>query len=256
MTITLPKIDTPIHTLILPSNGKEIKYRPFLVKEEKMLLTALEHGGVNTQTPDTKFITNMLKQVLMNCTFDKVNIDSLTSFDLEYLFINLIEKSKGHISPIEFRCEEIVDDENGEAHLCGHITKVNYDLRMIELKKHEGHSTKIMLTDTIGVIMKYPDFEMFSKINFDKDGSSTDMVNDTIVDCIETIFSGEEVISAKDVSRKELVEWTETLSHSHLEAITNFFQTMPQLVGRVKFKCPACNKQHDITIKGLQDFLM
>lgn len=256
MTVMLPKIDTPVYTLVLPSNNKEIKYRPFLVKEEKMLLTAIEHGGANTPNPDTKFITNILKQVLSNCTFDKVDIDSLTSFDLEYLFINLIEKSKGHISPIEFRCEEIITDEDGEESTCGHITKINYDLRMIELKKDERHTKKIMITDKIGIIMRYPNFEMFSKMNFEGTNNNVELVNNTILDCIESIFEGENVISSKDVTREQLADWMETLSHANTQAITEFFETMPQLVGRVQFKCPACGKQHDITVKGLQDFLM
>lgn len=257
MSVMLPKIDAPIHTLTLPSNNKEIKFRPFLVKEEKMLLTALEHGKANTENPDTNLITDTLKQVLTNCTFDKVSIDSLTSFDLEYLFIKLIEKSKGYISPIEFRCEEIVEDDEGNLKSCGHVTKINYDLRMIKIKHHEGHTTKIMVTDTIGIIMKYPDFNMFSKSNFEGSSiSNIDAINETIIDCIESVFTGDEVISARDVTREQLVEWIDSLGSTQMEKITKFFTTMPELVGNVKFKCPSCGKDHDIEIKGLYDFLM
>lgn len=261
MTISLPKIDAPIYTLTLPSTEKEIKYRPFLVKEEKVLLAAMEHGDSDSDTPNTQLIVDSLKSVLENCTFNKLNIDDLTEFDLEYLLINLIEKSKGPITPLTFRCNNVVkkvDDEGYEYDdYCGNITKINFDLRNIEIKKPDNHTKKIMINDSIGLIMKYPNFDNFTKVNFqDISKKNVEVINDLIISCIDSIFTTEDMISAKDIERAQLEEWIDSLTSSNMEAIGNFFETMPKVVGNVKYKCSKCGKDHDVEITGIHSFLI
>ena len=250
----LPTIEAPTYSLILPSTKKEIKYRPFLVKEEKLLLTALEQDGQGKQTSD--LVVSTLKQIINNCTFNKVDIDSLTTFDLEYLFVMLRAKSKGESVKIGFRCTEILKDDQGNERECGHVTNVDYDLTKIEVFETEGHTKKIMLTDTIGMTMRYPDFETFSKVNFTEvEGQAASIVNDVILKCIDNVFNGETVTSTKDVSKEELERFLEQLSSPQMEKIQQFFASMPRVQAKLSYTCKCGKKQEDITITGLQDFL-
>lgn len=248
----LPKIDTPIYTLTVPSTKKEIQYRPFLVKEEKILIMALEQ---NADEKDSKTIVDTLKKIIENCTFNKINVDNLTSFDLEYIFIMLRSVSKGGDVRIGFEChEELVDGS-----ICNNVTQVNFNLNDIQVKEHSGHNKKIQLTDNVGITMKYPDFDTFSKLNFTRDETDTTstLVNDIILKCIDSVFTSDgKVTSTKDVDKKELEEFFEQMSTSHMEKIKQFFETMPTVEAVVSYTCSKCGKEHkDLKVTGLQNFL-
>lgn len=244
---SLPKIETPTYVLTIPSTKQDIKYRPFLVKEEKIMLMALEHS----EKGDVVAIADSLKQVIQACTFNAIDPNKLTSFDLEWIFLKLREKSKGNIAPIVFVCEEVLED--GEE--CGHQMTVNYDLGQVKVEENPEHTKKIMLTDTIGLMMRYPNFETFTKVNFsDFSGNATKTVNNVILDSIEMIFEGENVTMIKDVERKELEEWFENLSSPQMSKIEHFFSTMPQVVANVNYTC-VCGKKQEIKVTGLENFL-
>lgn len=240
----LPKVATPTYELNLISNGKTIKYRPFLVKEEKVLIIALE-------SQDQKEITNAVKQVLQNCVLTRgVKIDSLPSFDLENLFLNIRSKSVGETVEVMVTC---LDDQE---------TRVPHTVKISEVRVEvpEDHSDTIQIDDNISVKMKYPSLQEFIDNNFDLTGAgSEDTVKKTfeiIASCIESVYTEEESWAASDCTKKELIEWVETLDSSQFKKIENFFNTLPKLVYRNKVKNPKTGVENDVVIEGLSNFFM
>ena len=235
--MALPILDLPTYELEIPSTGKTIKYRPFLVKEEKVLLLALEAN-------DDKAIQEAVKNLLKGCIISRVKLESLATFDLEYIFLKIRAASVGEIVEMEVTC---LDD--GE-------TKVKYNLNLNEVQVifPEGHSNKIMLTDSTGVILKYPGFERFVQNSVTGAELTTEDIFDIIAESIDQIFQGEEVFDESTTSRKEFREFVETMTSQQFEKIQEFFETAPKLSHKFKVRNPNTGIESSYTIEGLQNF--
>ena len=236
----LPKISTPTYELALPSTEQSVKYRPFLVKEEKVLLIALE--GENT-----KEITNAIKAVIKSCVLTKgIKVESLPTFDIEYLFLNIRGKSVGETIEVNLICP---DDG---------ITEVKKEIPIddIQIQRTDGHSNQIKLDDNIMMEMKYPSLEQFIKNNFDfsDNANQMDQSFELIGTCIDKIYTEEEVWSTADCTKKELTEFLESMNSSQFKEIENFFETMPKLSHSVKITNPKTKKESDVVLEGLASF--
>jgi len=235
----LPKIATPTYSLVLPSIEKEINFRPFLVKEEKLLVLALE-------TEDTKQITTAIKAVIKNCIQTKgIKVESLPTFDIEYLFLNIRGKSVGESIDVNIICP---DDEKTSV-------KVVIDLDDIQVKKTEGHSNKVKLDDTLMMELKYPSLDEFIKNNFDfKDENAMEQSFNLIASCIDKIYNEEEVWVADDCTKKEIKEFLESMNSSQFKKIEEFFTTMPKLSHTIKVKNPNTKVESEVVLEGLASF--
>jgi hypothetical protein len=236
----LPKIATPTYELELPSTGETIEYRPFLVREEKLLVLAME-------SDDTKSITRAIKEVLKSCIKTKINVAKLPTFDIEYLFLNIRGKSVGEEVDVTVTCP---DDERTTVEL-----KIPID--DIQVEKNKDHYNTIKLDDELSMKMKYPSLDQFIQSNFDIDetkGSQLEQSFDLIASCIDTIYSEEEAWPASESSKKELQEFLEQLSSNQFQEIEQFFETMPKLSYDVNVTNPKTKKKSTVTLEGLSSF--
>lgn len=235
----LPSISTPTYELELPSSGKTIKYRPFLVKEEKILILALE-------SQDTKQITNAIKSVIKNCLLTKgIKVESLPTFDIEYLFLNIRGKSVGEELEVNVVCPD-----DGETNVT-----VTIALDEIEVQRNEEHTNKIKVDNSIMMEMRYPSLEQFIKNNFDfNDQSAMDQSFELIASCIDKIYTEDEVWSTGDVTKKELNDFLEQMNSSQFKQIEKFFETMPKLSHTVKVKNPVTEIESEVVLEGLASF--
>lgn len=243
--MALPKIDVPIFEVKLISSGKTVRFRPFTVKEQKLFLMAAESQDVDTSI-------NTVRQVLQNCVLDDIDIDSLPVFDIENLFLNLRARSIGEIVNVRYRCNNEVDDDSGK-HTCGNI--VEYDLNILDIEPtvDSNHSKKIEFTDKLGMVMKYPTFEMIKNAE-GKEVSNTLM--DMIVDCIDYIYDDEQIFYSKDTSRQELVDFVDSMQSKDLAKLQEFFDTMPRIKKTVDFKCNKCGYHETIDVEGTDSFFV
>ena len=228
-------MDLPTYDLVVPSNKKKIKFRPFLVKEEKILLMALE-------SDDEKNIKNSVLELLRSCISTKIKLESLASFDLEYIFLNIRAVSVGEIVQMNITCQD--DNE----------TQVKYNLNLTDINVifPKGHDNKIMLTDDLGVMMKYPSFDGFIEGQFTQN-NDLDVIK-IVAESIDQIFQGEEVYDESTTSKKEFVQFVESLTSPQLEKIQKFFETAPRLEHTFKVKNPNTGVESDYTLRGLQSF--
>ena len=235
----LPTIVTPSYELELPSTGKKIKYRPFLVKEEKLLVLALE-------TENTKDISTAIKTVLKNCIQTRgVKVENLPTFDIEYLFLNIRGKSVGEDIEVNLIAP---DDEVTEV-------PVTINIDDIKIQKSEEHTNKVKLDDALIMEMKYPSLEQFIKSNFDfTEEVSMDQSFDLIASCIDKIYNEEEVWSAADCTKKEVKEFLEQMNSMQFKEIEKFFDTMPKLTHNVTFKNPKTKVESTVVLEGLSSF--
>ena len=235
----LPKIATPTYELELPSSGETIKYRPFLVKEEKLLVIALE-------SEDNKQITNAIKVVLKNCILTKgIKVETLPTFDIEYLFLNIRGKSVGEEIEVNVTCPD-----DGETQV-----KTTINLDDIEVQKDDNHTNKLKLDDSIMMELKYPSLEQFIKNNFDfDDKSAMDQSFDLIATCIDKIYTEDEVWAAADCTKKEVKEFMESMNSTQFKSIEEFFNTMPKLSHTIKVKNPKTKVESDVVLEGLASF--
>ena len=237
----LPKISTPTYELELPSTGKTIKYRPFLVKEEKILILALE-------SEDTKQITTAIKQVLKDCILTRgIKIEELPTFDIEYIFLNVRGKSIGEAIELIITCS---DDGTTEVPVKIYVDE-------IQVQKDPEHKQEIRLDDSLVLKMKYPSLDQFIKNNFDftnNELSSIDKSFDIIASCIDMVYSAEETWAAADCTKKELNDWIETFNSNQFKEIEKFFNTMPKLAHTFKVKNPNTGIESEVTLEGLTSF--
>ena len=235
----LPKIATPTYELELPSTGQSINYRPFLVKEEKLLVLALE-------TEDTKQITTAIKNVLKNCVLTKgVKVDQLPTFDIEFLFLNIRGKSVGEEIEVNIICP---DDEETQV-------PVTINLDDIGVQKNDTHSNQIKLDKDLMMELKYPSLEQFIKNNFDfDDANAMDQSFDLIATCIDKIYTADEVWAVADCTKKEVKEFLEQMNSSQFKEIEKFFETMPKLSHTVKVTNPKTKVKSDVVLEGLASF--
>ena len=235
----LPKIATPTYELELPSTGQNVQYRPFLVKEEKVLVIALE-------SEDTKQITTAIKAVLKSCIKTKgIKVENLPTFDIEYLFLNIRGKSVGEELDVNVICP---DDGKTEVPI-----KINLD--DIQVSKNEEHTNKIKLDDTLMMELKYPSLDQFIKNNFDfKDETPLDQSFKLIASCIDKIYNEEEVWAADDCTKKEMNDFLESMNSSQFKEIEKFFETMPKLTHTIKVTNPQTEVENDVVLEGLASF--
>ena len=235
----LPKISTPTYELVLPSTGKKVKYRPFLVREEKILILALE-------SENTKQITTAIKSILKECISTRgVKVDDLPTFDIEYLFLNIRGKSVGEALDLMVTCPD-----DGETQV-----PVKIFIDEIQVQKDSKHTQDIKLDDTLTLRMKYPSLNQFIQNNFDfSEDDSVDASFNIISSCIDQVYNEDESWAASDCTKKELKEWVETLNTNQFKEVESFFTTMPKLSHTVKVKNPKTKVENDITLEGLTSF--
>ena len=235
--MALPKLNTPTYELEVPSTDEKIKYRPFLVKEEKILLMAME-------SKDNAQIINAVKDIVQSCTFEKVNVSTMPMFDMEYIFLNIRAKSVGEISKLKVLCP---DDKKTYA-------SVELDLTKVEVQVGDDHTNKIELTDDTGMIMTYPTIDSFLESGIETVNANNML--DIIGNCVLQIYEqkGEKVYQAKDQTKKELTEFIESMNSGQFKKLQSFFDTMPKLTHTIQVKNPKTKKTSDVKLTGLNDF--
>ena len=235
--MALPVINVPTYELTVPSSKDKLTFRPFLVKEEKILLLALEDGSVGA-------LNQSLKQILNNCTFEKVEVSRMATFDLEYIFLRIRAKSVGETSTIN-----VLAEDDGETYVA-----VDVPLEEIEVDFPEDHTNNIMLTDSIGVTFKYPTYETLEKMDKLDEESGIERVFALMAECVDKVYEGETIHERVDFSNKELDDFLNSLSPAQFADVQKFFDTMPKLTYEVKFKNPKTKKNNKVTLEGLQSF--
>ena len=235
--MALPKLTTPTYELEIPSTDEKIKYRPFLVKEEKILMMAMESKA-------TADITQAVKDIVNECTFNKVNISNMPMFDVEYIFLQIRSKSVGEVSKLRLLCP---DDKKTYA-------DVELDLNEVKVQVGDDHTNKIELTKDMGMIMTYPTIDSFKDSGI-RDINAGNML-DVISGCIMQIYEeeGKKVYDPKDQTKKELTEFIEQLSTKQFKDVQKFFETMPKLKHEITIKNPKTKKESKVTLTGLNDF--
>ena len=235
--MALPKLTTPTYELEIPSTDEKISYRPFLVKEEKILLMAMESGK-------NEDIVNAVKQIVSECTFNKLKIGNLPMFDVEYVFLNIRAKSIGEISKLKVLCP---DDKKTYA-------DIEVNLEDVQVQVGDDHTNKIELTNDMGLIMTYPTIDSFSESGMQVVNASN--MTEIISKCILQIYenNGEKVYDAKDQTQKELTEFIEQMNTEQFKKVQKFFDTMPRLKHEIKVKNPKTKKTSNVTLSGLNDF--
>lgn len=241
--MSLPKITTPIYTVTLPSNGKNVRVRPFLVKEEKLLLIA-------AQTKDINEIIETTKQVINNCLVDNdISVDSLPFFDIDYLIIALRAKSIGETIPVKFTCNNVV---NGSK--CGHVFPVDIDISKSTVVKDDTISPEIWLSSDFGVKMKYPKYSVIKTIMANE--TDLDKIIRIICASIDYIFDKDQIYSAKDKTKEEIQEFVESLTKVQLTKLEDFVRNFPEFECRVEHTCEKCKFQHNIRYNNFDSFFL
>ena len=228
--LALPVISTPKYEIKLPSDGSKISFRPFLVKEEKLLMMAME-------SEDQVEIGKTVCGIVDGCIDQDIKASELPIFDLEFLFLNLRGKSVGETVEVKIKCEH-----------CEAENLKRLDITDLEVVRPEGHDPKIPLTDTVGMVMKCPSFIQVSDSESSKDPLSI------IYKCIDYVYDDKTTYSSSDVSEEDLSNFVDSLNHKQLEKVNSFFETMPRIEKNIDFKCSSCEKQNSISLRGIQDF--
>lgn len=237
----LPKIDNPIYDLVLPLSKKKIKFRPFLVKEQKNLFMAMESG-------DRETIEQNIKQVLHNCTLnDDIDIDKLPVLDIEYYFIQLRARSIGEIVENKYRCDNEVEEKK-----CGNIMEVSVNLLDLQVTNLVENKDEIQITNEIFIKLKYPEYSILKKVTDKTD--VTDIAFEMIVDSIEHVYDGEQYYYASEVPKQELMEFIESLNQQQFSKIEDFFTNLPKLEKKIQIKCSRCGFDHSLDVEGLESF--
>lgn len=236
--MALPIANAPKYKLTIPSTGKSVMFRPFLVKEEKALLIAQQ-----SEDPDTMIQT--LKDVISACVTDKIKVDELALFDIEYIFTQLRAKSVGEIIDLILRCDTCTDEKASVLY--------NIDLTKIKVEIPKEHNKTIPLFDDVGVIMKYPSLDILSKME-KLETTDIDTIFDIVCGCIDAVYNSDEMFYAKDQRPDEVRDFVNNLTQEQFIKIQQFFDTMPKLEEKVKYSCPLCGKEHEKYIRGLDSF--
>ena len=241
--MSLPTITVPQYTLTLPSTEKQVKYRPFLVKEEKILLLAME-------TEDEKQIGTAIKTIIENCVYESLNIDTMPMFDIEYIFLQLRGKSKGEVIELKYSCPKCKGD-----------IALSLNIDDIKITRHEEHTNKIELTDNLGVMMKYPNLNLQMKVaDTNKDKNKVEELFNAVIYCIDYIYDEEKTYSTKDHTKKEMHDFVDSLTDTQFQKMTKFFETIPALKHNITLDCKnklknkLCGYKEEVTLEGLQSF--
>lgn len=236
--MALPIISAPTYVVNIPSTKETIKYRPFLVKEEKALLIA-------QQSEDPVTMINTLKGVIKSCTMDCVDVDKLAIFDIEYLFAQIRAKSVGEIVNLIFRCDTCEDEK----------ARVKRDIDLTTLAVHfpEGHEKNVVLYGDVGVMMKYPSIDIVKEFE-NLQESDVETIFKIICKCVDFIYDGEEIYYTKDQKMSDIEQFINNLTQEQFKKLQQFFETMPKLKHHVEYDCPVCGKHHDVSLEGLDGF--
>ena len=234
--MALPKLNVPKYKLKLPSDGRNVNFRPFLVKEEKLLLLA-------TETGEQSDIVDAIKNIILECT-DITNVDKLSTFDIEYLFLQIRTKSVGETVEVNVTCTD-----DGETEV-----PISIPLDEIKVVKTRGHKKDIKLSDEIAITMGYPSLDTFVSANFGEEGNEVDQMFEMAATCVETIADQQQVYECRDVPKAELVEWFNELNTKQFQMIQKFFETMPKLKHTVMVTNPNTGVENEIVLEGLASF--
>lgn len=238
--MALPKIDTPTYELTLPVSKKKIKYRPFLVKEQRNLLMAMESN-------ETEEVHRAIKDVIENCTLTKLKVDELPVIDVEYFFIHLRAKSVGEVVESKYRCNNVVDDKE-----CGNTMDSSLNLLNLKVEMNEDIKPEIQLNEKLTVKFKYPQFGTIKdSLKYEDAGQMTFSM---IAHSIEYIYDGEQFYYAKESTEQELIEFIESMNQEQFGKVEEFFANLPKLKDKIEMKCGKCGFEHKIDVEGLESF--
>jgi hypothetical protein len=231
--MALPTMEVPSYELILPSTKKKVKYRPFLVKEYKILLTALE--------ADSEEIARIVIDLVDSCTFKKLKMDKLAHFDIEYLFLQIRAKSVGEIANLVINCD------------CG--AKLNYDLDLtkIVIENNDKASNKIIVSNNLGITLRYPKFDELVNLY---DNLKTENIFDKIASCVESVYTDEEVFNRDSFTEQELKDFLSNFTKVQFSKLEEFFEYMPKVVQHIEKTCDSCGKEHRMKLEGLENFFV
>ncbi len=228
----LPTVTLPKYSIHVPSSGEKVFYRPFVVKEEKVLLIALESG-------EYPMIAKAIKDIVNECTYGQLDVDEMPIFDLCYLFLNIRAKSVGETVEPNLVCQS-----------CGFQNPTEINLTNVQVIGDIEKNKKISLGENMGMVLKYP------ALNVDDDQEGTDISIKSIAGCIEMIYEGDKIFKAKELEKQELIEFIENLTHHQFESILEFFSSMPRLTHTVNYKCSKCMKENVLELEGIGDFFL
>jgi hypothetical protein len=241
----LPKVDVPLYEITLPLMKKKVKFRPFLVKEEKILLMAAESDDQNA-------VILAIKQIITNCLVTKIDVDDLPIMDFEYLFLHLRARSVGETVDLQYKCNNDIN-EGGEERKCNHVVKLSFNALEVEPELNSNEVNKIELTPKLGIVLKYPTFGSLDELT-EKNISATELVLKTIIGSIDYIYDDESLYYAKDTPKEELVDFVDSLTREQFSQIQNFFENIPKLKKKLDFKCGKCGYSDNIEVEGIQSF--
>ena len=239
--MALPMMSAPTYTMVVPSSGVTVKFRPFLVKEEKALLIA-------QQSEDIGVMVDTLKNVIRTCVLDTIDVDKLAIFDLEYLFTQIRAKSVGEIIELLFPCDLDHGEDNEKARV-----KVSIDLTTLVVEKNPEHTNKISIFGEVGLVMKYPTMDVMKRLE-NLDVNDLDKVFDVVADSIEYIYQGEEIFYGKEQKHEDLIQFLNNLTSEQFLKVQQYFATMPRIKKEVEYTCPVCQKHHRKMLEGMQSF--
>ena len=239
--MALPMMSAPTYTMVVPSSGVSVKFRPFLVKEEKALLIA-------QQSEDIGVMIQTLKGIINTCVLDKLDVDKLATFDLEYMFTQIRAKSVGEIIELIFPCDIDHGEDNEKARV-----KVSIDLTTLVVEKDPNHNNKINLFGDVGVVMKYPTMDVMKRLE-NLDTNDLDKVFSVVADSIDYIYQGEEIFYGKEQKHEELLQFLNNLTSEQFVKVQQFFATMPRIKKEIEYTCPVCQKHHRKMLEGMQSF--
>lgn len=248
--MALPKIDLPTYEIEMPCTGKKVTFRPFLVKEQKILLMAME-------SKVEEDIIRSIKQIVSNCIVDKdFDVEDMSSVDLEYFFMHLRARSIGEKVSLNYTCKNVVDEKE-----CNHLMKFEHDILSTQVEKNPDHDKTVFFSKDVGVVMKYPSMKMAENMVLkakakSKDKSDVDSALDIIIDCMDYIFDKENIYYIKEMNRDEVREYIENVPKASFDKIENFFNTMPKIKSLVEHKCEKCGFDHKIQIDGITNFFV
>lgn len=238
--MALPLQSTPTYNLTIPSMNKNVRFRPFLIKEEKSLLIA-------QQSEDLMIMIDTLKSVIKECTLDKIDVEKLATFDIEYIFTQIRAKSVGETVDLIVQCDTDHGEQNEKARV-----KLSIDLSTIEVEKDPKHTNKIELFGDVGMVLRYPTIEIMKRM--EKAEDNLESIFQIVADSVDYIYQGEEIFYAKETPREEIIQFLENLTSEQFAKVNDFFTTMPRIKKDIEYKCPLCGREHKKTLEGLQSF--
>jgi hypothetical protein len=242
--MALPKLDVPIFELTLPLTKMKVKFRPFLVKEEKILLMASE-----SDDPNATFLA--IKQIINNCCLTEIDVEDLPVTDLEFFFLNLRARSVGEIVDLQYKCNNKVKNDKNEEGECGNLVKLKVNVLEIQPQIDPGHTNKIELSPKLGIVMRYPTMSMMENIEGDDD---VQRITGVLLQCVDFIYDDENIYYKKDISTEELTEFFDNMTREQFAKVQKFFETLPKISKDLDFKCSKCGYHENINIEGIQNF--